>query len=1518
MRPTRAACVLLLALVPYTVAVRIDSVSPRTGGLEGGQLVTITGQDFGVETKDVFTEHVEVYFGGANNPNCDTCEQPVTQCIPEHFLSSSTNLVCRTAKPDPRISLEDMDDLLVTVNISGVSTTCSASSCLYTFRDDHTPVIHSVQPSIATAGSIVTIEGRTCERDLHQFEQIFVGPYVCSVVDPDGNFGEATLNGGSSGCATGSIKCWLGRDILPGNYNVSFTLPKWGHSRPSARSLMFDGTTGLADLFVRPAITDITETVSEVFTTVNISMAAITETALSHVTYDGVACTDMAFASDGAIGSVTCKVPTVLPKSLYLGGGGAVVRAWRATEVSTLRELAVQVAADANGQPGAIPPYVTRHLDSLLAQDGILDESHAAYTRAAFVPPTTGTYTFRLATSGPSQLYLTEEKTFAKRVATMEASSQFVYVGCLRNNRGDNIGLGQRYNLGAKRSYDNRMTLEMCAEDCAGYAFFGMREGRSCQCGDSAGQSDEPADEAMCTTSCPGNPSQTCGGVRKDNLAWYTTYMRVMAKAVTAADPLAEFVAGTSAGAGESAFPGGVKWTTAPLLTRPRLLEAGVQYHLHLFHLAIGSENEKSPIGVGVVQSATEVTHAEAPSVAIAEVQDVVIWSADLPETQTVTLSAAVGVTACAYSAFKENWILPNMLSTGLYSGSAGEANAERHCDSLPTCTGVVRRDFAGSRTWYPANGYGKPPTVSGEASTSFFKRCDEEPDHFTLQGRSYGAHGKSPYLRLPSTTSLEDAKTFCASDPECALLAYHGGDGGHLFKEGDAFPLRDNNRWSAFVKAGVEEESGLVYEGCYVDGHNGLRGMEVSVGERADWDFATPENCAVLCGEGYRYVAVQYGRECWCGNELPSASGQEYSIRPEEECDSRCNGDASRYCGGYYRNTVYSRVQKKDNGLSDMVTVQSAVTHSTADVLAGAWTLSIGGRQSDPIPFNAAAADVKAAAEAVLGATCGALNGATGGDWFDHDSFEADFEADAWRHGEVVSKTDPTTAFCGRQSLKIDASTKIANFWRDGHMEEGQNWRGYSLATHKFMSMAYKIPAGGSTAVNMVIEINRDSRATCSIALFGVDFSSRSDWAHPKCADWGIVWVQDLGQTHMPVNNDGQWHYAEMNLHDQLKGGEPICFPSLGCRSGDWVNEISGVRLESPSGISEDGTVFGTMHMDEFAVTSEPRRLVRDGRDVYKTAEGVAAADVQVEVVHEAYSTQKEYKILLGLTSCGAAFDPFTVTSALTGRDANLVVATTAAASVPWAGQVALALTGYFDAVQLPVGANASEVRGLLEAEIGEGKVAVSTLEPRDLPAQRCNRAGWRLTLRGVAGDVDAMRAEVSGVAGDMAKATVMTRVDGGLARMPLDNGVIATEHKTPQIEVFMKDGDKVVAATCMLAGGDCSLPQPDPFAGIEQTHVCAEAFSPLLNSSATFKLLDNSPAACAALCPASGLVALRKDTCHCVVGASEDPVDFDPVDAEDMCDHVCGEGDTSAAATTLRGGGGGLKGQVLRLAGE
>ena len=54
---------------------------------------------------------------------------------------------------------------------------------------------------------------------------------------------------------------------------------------------------------------------------------------------------------------------------------------------------------------------------------------------------------------------------------------------------------------------------------------------------------------------------------------------------------------------------------------------------------------------------------------------------------------------------------------------------------------------------------------------------------------------------------------------------------------------------------------------------------------------------------EGYAYAGVQYGRECFCGNDPPPAD----TIVDESECDWKCSGDHDLMCGALWRMNVYS-----------------------------------------------------------------------------------------------------------------------------------------------------------------------------------------------------------------------------------------------------------------------------------------------------------------------------------------------------------------------------------------------------------------------------------------------------------------------------------------------------------------------------------------------------------------------------------------------------------------------------------
>lgn len=58
------------------------------------------------------------------------------------------------------------------------------------------------------------------------------------------------------------------------------------------------------------------------------------------------------------------------------------------------------------------------------------------------------------------------------------------------------------------------------------------------------------------------------------------------------------------------------------------------------------------------------------------------------------------------------------------------------------------------------------------------------------------------------------------------------------------------------------------------------------------------------LCS-GYTYASVQYGRECWCGNETTS---DWFRLDSDgSKCHYGCAGDSQLICGGYWFQNVYS-----------------------------------------------------------------------------------------------------------------------------------------------------------------------------------------------------------------------------------------------------------------------------------------------------------------------------------------------------------------------------------------------------------------------------------------------------------------------------------------------------------------------------------------------------------------------------------------------------------------------------------
>ncbi|CAG8960530.1 hypothetical protein HYFRA_00008250 [Hymenoscyphus fraxineus] len=64
--------------------------------------------------------------------------------------------------------------------------------------------------------------------------------------------------------------------------------------------------------------------------------------------------------------------------------------------------------------------------------------------------------------------------------------------------------------------------------------------------------------------------------------------------------------------------------------------------------------------------------------------------------------------------------------------------------------------------------------------------------------------------------------------------------------------------------------------------------------------DAMTNEKCMDFCSSsGFKFAGSEWNRECWCGNSYLSTRQPETTLTSLANCNYKCSGDASQYCGG-------------------------------------------------------------------------------------------------------------------------------------------------------------------------------------------------------------------------------------------------------------------------------------------------------------------------------------------------------------------------------------------------------------------------------------------------------------------------------------------------------------------------------------------------------------------------------------------------------------------------------------------
>ncbi|KAI4181434.1 MAG: hypothetical protein L6R41_006629 [Letrouitia leprolyta] len=109
-------------------------------------------------------------------------------------------------------------------------------------------------------------------------------------------------------------------------------------------------------------------------------------------------------------------------------------------------------------------------------------------------------------------------------------------------------------------------------------------------------------------------------------------------------------------------------------------------------------------------------------------------------------------------------------------------------------------------------------------------------------------------------------------------------------------------------------------YTGCYTEG-SGVRALPKLLAAN---DSMTVAICLSACSQ-YKYVGLEYGRECWCGDTLDSSS---VPATVESQCSKVCSGNTAQICGAGNRLTLYTK--KAANANLRMAKAAAAATTSS------------------------------------------------------------------------------------------------------------------------------------------------------------------------------------------------------------------------------------------------------------------------------------------------------------------------------------------------------------------------------------------------------------------------------------------------------------------------------------------------------------------------------------------------------------------------------------------------------------
>ncbi|WQF79890.1 Putative hem peroxidase, carbohydrate-binding WSC, hem peroxidase superfamily [Colletotrichum destructivum] len=248
-------------------------------------------------------------------------------------------------------------------------------------------------------------------------------------------------------------------------------------------------------------------------------------------------------------------------------------------------------------------------------------------------------------------------------------------------------------------------------------------------------------------------------------------------------------------------------------------------------------------------------------------------------------------------------------------------SSASRTSSTVPTVTLHHRETMGGYKLvscWTEASG-GRALTGAAFAYDGMtLDSCMANCTGFDYWGTEYGRECYCGNSLAASTTSapLSDCSMQCSGDS----TQYCGA--GNRIELYSTTATRSSSSTPAptATLAHINTVGKYSFMGCHTEADGG-RALQAA---QTAGDDMTLEKCAAFCSD-YTFFGTEYGRECYCGNELQATS----KAAPLSECNMKCAGNPYQYCGDGNRLELF----KVSSSSSTAVTSTSSATPTSSSV---------------------------------------------------------------------------------------------------------------------------------------------------------------------------------------------------------------------------------------------------------------------------------------------------------------------------------------------------------------------------------------------------------------------------------------------------------------------------------------------------------------------------------------------------------------------------------------------------------